>query len=227
MNFRTIGRKIVAIGRNYAEHAKELGNQVPTAPFYFLKPTSSYLSDGESIEIPKGQIVHHELELGVVVGKGGRDIASANAMSHVAGYVLALDMTCRSLQDEAKKQARPWSMSKGFDTFTPIGSFIPKDKVKDPHALKLWLKVDDKMRQNGTTADMIFKIPALIEYVSASMTLEEGDLILTGTPSGVGPVKPGEKLIGALSDASGSELASFKFGVIARPGSGIFGSGKI
>ncbi|KAJ7286504.1 hypothetical protein C8J57DRAFT_1287845 [Mycena rebaudengoi] len=122
---------IVAIGRNYSEHIKELGNTAPKEPFFFLKPTTSYVLSGGKVEIPSGIIAHHEVELGVVIGKGGRDISQANAESHVAGYALA---------DQVKKRGLPWSAAKGFDTFTPIGSFIPKDQISDPHALRLSLK---------------------------------------------------------------------------------------
>ncbi|TPX48591.1 hypothetical protein SeLEV6574_g01939 [Synchytrium endobioticum] len=228
LNLWLVGRKIIGIGRNYAEHAKELGNAVPTSPFFFLKPTSSYVTSGGNIEIPKGQVVHHEVELGVVMSHTGRDIPASTAMSYVAGYVLALDMTCRSLQDEAKKLTRPWSLAKGFDTFTPVSSFILKNKIEDPHNMNIWLKVDDKLTQNGVTSDMIFKIPALIEYISSAMKLEKGDVILTGTPQGVGPVLPGQKLMGGLKCiATGAELVpDFKFNVVARRGSGIWGSGQ-
>lgn len=111
-------------------------------------------------------------------------------MDHVAGYVLAIDMTARQLQDKAKKNGFPWTHAKGFDTFTPVSDFIPKQNVPNPHDLTLWLKVDDDLRQRGHTSDMVHKIPFLIAYISRIMTLEEGDLIITGTPDGVGPVPP-------------------------------------
>ncbi|KAJ7355846.1 hypothetical protein DFH08DRAFT_803785 [Mycena albidolilacea] len=159
-------------GRNYMEHVKELNNTAPKEPFFFLKPTTSYIPSGGKVEIPKGIVAHHEVELGVVIGKGGRDITQANAESHVAGYALAVDMTARNLQDQVKRRGLPWSAAKGFDTFTPIGSFIPKEQVADPHNLGLSLKINGAFKQNGTTADMIFKIPRLIEHISSIMTLE-------------------------------------------------------
>ncbi|KAN0025885.1 hypothetical protein ACTFIU_001647 [Dictyostelium citrinum] len=192
--FWETGRKIVAVGRNYAQHAKELGNEVPSEPFFFLKPTSSYLLQGTGpIEIPsESSDIHHEVELGVVIGKKGRDIDLNSAMDYVSGYTLALDMTSRDQQAIAKAKSLPWTVSKGYDTFCPISGFIPKDKIKDLNNVELWCSVDGQIKQKGNTNQMIFNVPHLIQYISSIMTLESGDLILTGTPSGVGPVKPGQ-----------------------------------
>jgi len=209
----------VAIGRNYSEHIKELNNATPKEPFFFLKPTTSYVTSGGKVEIPRGVIAHHEVELGLVIGKGGRDISQANAESHIAGYALAVDMTARNLQDEVKKKGLPWSAAKGFDTFTPIGSFIPKSSVADAHNLNISLKINGAFKQNGTTADMIFRIPRLIEHVSSIMALEEGDIILTGTPSGVGPVSPGDNVVCELADPStGKVLDTLNFSAETREG---------
>eukprot|EP01111_Echinosteliopsis_oligospora_P005310 TRINITY_DN18592_c0_g1_i1.p1 TRINITY_DN18592_c0_g1~~TRINITY_DN18592_c0_g1_i1.p1 ORF type:complete len:219 (-),score=68.86 TRINITY_DN18592_c0_g1_i1:215-871(-) len=188
-------KKIVAIGRNYAQHAKELGNAVPTKPFFFLKPTSSFVRQGQPILIPPsiGE-VHHEVELGVVIGKKGKDIKAENAFDYVSGYTIALDLTARDIQQAAKTKGMPWTEAKGYDTFTPIGDFIPKDKIPDPSNVELYLEINGKIKQKGSTKDMIFQIPQLIEAVSKVMTLEEGDIILTGTPEGVGPMFPGEKV---------------------------------
>ncbi|KAJ3042136.1 hypothetical protein HK097_002109 [Rhizophlyctis rosea] len=227
-NFTSQARKIVAIGRNYAEHAKELGNEVPKAPFFFLKPTSSFVTEPNAIEVPKGAVVHHEVELGLIIGKDGRDIPATQADSYIAGYFLALDMTARNLQDEAKKKGLPWSVAKGFDTFTPVGKFIEKSAIPNPDAFRLWLKIDGKSVQDGPTSDMMFKIPQLIEHVSSVMKLEKGDVILTGTPSGVGPVQPGQTLTGGIRPLNSSnDISTFSFPVINRPGSGLFGSGKL
>ncbi|EGN95676.1 hypothetical protein SERLA73DRAFT_113358 [Serpula lacrymans var. lacrymans S7.3] len=213
------GRKIVAIGRNYSEHIKELNNATPNQPFFFLKPTTSYLTSGGKVEIPSGIIAHHEVELGLIIGKNGRDISQADAESHIAGYALAVDMTARNLQDEVKKKGLPWSAAKGFDTFTPIGSFIPKSSVPDAHNLNLSLKINGSFKQNGTTADMIFRIPRLIEHVSSIMALEEGDIILTGTPSGVGPISPGDSIECELADpSSGKVLDTLTFSAETRQG---------
>ncbi|KAK7693896.1 hypothetical protein QCA50_003469 [Cerrena zonata] len=207
------GKKIVAIGRNYADHAKELNNAVPKEPFFFLKPTSSYLPSGRKLEIPRGILAHHEVELGLIIGKSGRDIPQASALSHVAGYALAVDMTARNLQDQVKKKGLPWSAAKGFDTFTPIGKYIPASAIPDPQNLNLSLKINGAIKQNGSTGDMIFRIPRLIEHVSSIMTLEEGDLLLTGTPSGVGPVQPGD-----VVESQGKELDTIKFDAVEREG---------
>lgn len=218
-SFATSGKKIIAIGRNFVEHVKELNNTVPKEPFFFLKPTTSYLANGGKIEIPRGVKAHHEIELGVVIGKGGRDIQESQADAHIAGYALAIDMTARNVQEDVKKRGLPWTTSKGFDTFTPVGHFIPKSSVPDPHNLNIWIKINDEFKQNGTTADMIFRIPRLISHVSSIMTLEEGDLILTGTPSGVGPVVPGDHVTAELSIPSSSEpLAALNFAAVQREG---------
>lgn len=147
-NFTLIGRKIIGIGRNYAKHALELGNAIPKTPMLFLKPTSSFVQQPHSIEIPKGCVVHHEciqiqikVELGVVIGKAGRDIKAIDAHSYIKGYVLALDMTARNIQDEAKKSGHPWTVAKGYDTFTPVGKFIETSAVRDESNLLLNLKV--------------------------------------------------------------------------------------
>lgn len=139
---------------------KELGNTVPTKPFFFLKPTTSFVRPGFPIEVPppcEKEGIHHEVELGVIIGKTGRDISSSKAMDFVGGYVLALDMTARNLQNQAKEKGLPWTTAKGFDTFCPIGDFIEKSKIKDPSNVELWLKVNGQIRQKGSTKDMIFK----------------------------------------------------------------------
>ncbi|CAO3628949.1 unnamed protein product [Cunninghamella echinulata] len=219
-NFFNTGRNIIAIGRNFSEHAKELGNAVPTSPFYFLKPTSTYLNNGGTIEIPKGCEVHHEVELAVVIGKTGRDIKKANAMDYVEGYALAIDLTARNVQNEAKKKGLPWSIAKGFDTFTPISEFIPKEKIVDDSNVNLWLKVNDTFRQNGNTKDMIFNVPSLIEFVSSIMKLQTGDVVLTGTPKGVGPIVHGDVVTcGLRVESDEKDLVDLKFNVKNRENS--------
>ncbi|CAG8439163.1 8868_t:CDS:10 [Acaulospora morrowiae] len=210
---------------NGHEHAKELGNAVPKQPFFFLKPTTSYLTQGGSIEIPKGATVHHEVELGVIIGKPGRDIRYENAFNYIVGYVLGIDMTARNIQDEAKKKGLPWCAAKGFDTFTPVGEFIPKDKIANPADVHLWLKVNDIMKQSGNTKNMIFDIPSLLEHISSIMKLEEGDLVLTGTPSGVGPVNAGDIVTAGLK-VGHKNLSTVEFPVITRRG-GYHGSVQI
>ena len=153
------------------------------------------------VKFPPGcKELHHEVELGVVIGKTGKNINEADAMDHVGGYALALDMTARDVQLESKQKGLPWTLAKGFDTATPISDFIPKTSIPDPGNVRLWLKVDEDMRQDGNTSAMIFKIPHLISYISQYMTLEEGDLILTGTPEGVSAVQPGQTITTGLGD---------------------------
>ncbi|CAD5183084.1 unnamed protein product [Musa acuminata subsp. malaccensis] len=195
------GTKIIAVGRNYAAHAKELGNAVPKVPVLFMKPTSSYLQNGGTIEVPHPlESLDHEVELAVVIGKKARDVTEASAMDYVGGYALALDMTAREIQSAAKSAGLPWTVAKGQDTFTPISAVLPRSMVVDPNNLELWLKVvDDEIKQKGSTKDMIFKLPFLVSHISSIMTLVEGDVILTGTPSGVGPVKIGQKITAGIT----------------------------
>ncbi|KAL6190947.1 PREDICTED: acylpyruvase FAHD1, mitochondrial [Fragaria vesca subsp. vesca] len=196
-----VGTKIIGVGRNYAAHAKELGNAVPKEPVLFLKPTSSYLENGGTIEIPHPlESLDHEVELAVVISKKARDVPQAKAMEYVGGYALALDMTAREIQATAKSAGLPWTIAKGQDTFTPISSVLSLATVPDPDDLELWLKVDGEVRQKGSTKDMIFKIPFLISHISSIMTLLEGDVILTGTPKGVGPVKAGQKITAGITN---------------------------
>ncbi|BEJ12072.1 hypothetical protein CspHIS471_0205320 [Cutaneotrichosporon sp. HIS471] len=217
--FRT-GRKCIAIGRNYADHAKELGNAVPKEPFFFLKPTSSYIGPGETVEIPKGVNCHHEVELGVVIGKNGRNISAADADSYIAGYTLAIDMTARNMQEAVKKKGLPWSAAKGFDTFCPVGPFIPKSKIGDTSKVGLTLSINGQVKQAGTTADMIFDVPHLISFVSGIMKLEEGDVILTGTPAGVSQVKPGDTVDVSITypGLEGEVLDKYEVKAVQREG---------
>lgn len=185
----------------FSEHAVELGNPVPSKPVVFFKPPSSIITEGHSIKIPEGcQKLHHEVELAVVIGTKGSRIPEESSMDHVDGYMLALDMTARDFQDEAKSKGQPWSLAKGFDTSCPVSRFLNKDEIKNPNSVGLWLKVNDQLRQEGNTSDMIFSIPYLISYLSKFFTLEPGDLILTGTPSGVGPVAKGDTIQAGLTD---------------------------
>ncbi|KXS20462.1 fumarylacetoacetate hydrolase domain-containing protein 1 [Gonapodya prolifera JEL478] len=225
--FFTRSRKIVAIGRNYADHAKELGNAIPKEPFFFLKPPSSLVASPGTVEIPKDVEVHHEVELAVIIGTGGRDIPASKALDHVAGYAVAFDLTARNVQDEAKRDRLPWTKAKGFDTFAPIGKFIPKEQVNDPSSLRLWCTVDGQVRQQGPTSDMIHPVSALISFASSIVTLQPDDIILTGTPSGVGAVTPGQILKGGLEAPDGQggwkTLDEIEFECVRRPGDGRYG----
>jgi len=210
-------RKIVAVGRNYAKHASELNNPVPTSPILFLKPSTSLLLSGRgSIQVPdECKVLHHEVELGVIIGKRGRNIPIDKVRTHIGGYVLALDMTARDLQEHAKKNGLPWAVAKGYDTFTAVSEVVRTEDVSDDSKVDLTLAVDGVTKQRGNTSEMLYSVPALIAYMSRIFTLDEGDLILTGTPEGVGPVRA-EQTITAAMLLGTRTLATIKFPLVAR-----------
>jgi 2-keto-4-pentenoate hydratase/2-oxohepta-3-ene-1,7-dioic acid hydratase in catechol pathway len=178
--------KILAVGRNYREHAKELDNVVPEEPLLFFKPPTAIIASGAPIVRPRGSWrVDFEGELGVVIGKTCRHATRENALSFVRGYTIVNDVTVRDLQ----KKDGQWTRAKGFDTFCPCGPVLVDDV--DPTKLRIVTKVDGVVKQDAPTSDMIFDIPTVIAVASRVMTLEPGDLIATGTPSGVGPIQPG------------------------------------
>ncbi|KTT02950.1 ureidoglycolate lyase [Pseudomonas rhizoryzae] len=182
--------KFICIGLNYADHAAEAGMAIPSEPIIFNKWTSAICGPNDAVEIPRGsQKTDWEVELGVVIGKGGRYIDEANALDHVAGYCVINDVSEREWQLE---RGGTWDKGKGFDTFGPLGPWlVTRDEVADPHALDLWLEVDGQRYQDGNTRTLIFKIPHLIAYLSRCMSLQPGDVISTGTPPGVGMgIKP-------------------------------------
>lgn len=165
------------------------------------------------MKVPKGcNELHHEIELGVIIGRKGSDIPVSEAMDYVGGYTIALDMTARDLQAKAKASGNPWSVAKGFDTACPVGTFIPKEQIPDAHNLRLWCEVNGRMRQDGNTSEMIHKIPQLVSFVSGWFTIEPGDVILTGTPAGAGQVVPGDQIQAGLGD----DLLRIKFQVIKK-----------
>jgi 2-keto-4-pentenoate hydratase/2-oxohepta-3-ene-1,7-dioic acid hydratase in catechol pathway len=189
--------KVVGLVGNYAKHRAEMGH-APEAPRdlqFFLKPSTALLPSGKAIVLPAGiGRVEHEVELAVVIGKAARKVAPADAMRHVLGYAVILDVTARELQAEAKKAGLPWDEAKGFDTFAPISAVVPKAKVKDPHDVLLTLRVNGQVRQQGSTSAMMTRIPEVVARLSRSMTLERGDVIATGTPEGVGPLFAGDRV---------------------------------
>lgn len=193
--------KIVCVGRNYREHVKELGHEVPPEPLLFLKPPSALLAPGRSVELPpESERVEHEGELAVVIGRPMRRVAAADALAHVAGITCANDVTARDLQ---KKDVQ-FTRGKGFDTFCPIGPWI-ETELGELASLGLKTRVNGETRQHGRVADMIWSVPELLAYASRVMTLLPGDVFLTGTPAGVGPLRPGDHVeieidrIGVLS----------------------------
>jgi len=193
--------KILAVGRNYADHNAEMGNAASVPPVLFLKPPSALVQDGGVVALPSGLgQVHHEIELVVVIGRTGRAIAEKDALDHVYGYAVGLDLTLRDLQSEAKKKGEPWDLAKGFDGSAPVSHVIPKESAGNVAALALTLDVNGERRQNGSTAQMLHGVAGLVAYASRWITLHRGDLLFTGTPSGVGPVVAGDRLEGRLSD---------------------------
>jgi 2-keto-4-pentenoate hydratase/2-oxohepta-3-ene-1,7-dioic acid hydratase in catechol pathway len=192
---------LFCIGRNYAEHAKELNNPIPDRPVVFTKPLTTLLSDGGTVVLPHvTSDVHHEVELVVAIGTGGKHIPVESALNHVAGYAIGLDMTARDIQTSLKAKSHPWELAKGLDTFAPLGNFVPAASIPDPSALRLELRVNGEVRQSGTTADMLNTIPSLISFLSSYFTLHPGDLIFTGTPAGVSAVNDGDVLEASLEN---------------------------
>lgn len=192
---------IFCIGRNYAEHAKEMGTPVPEVPMVFLKPTSAVCYDGDTVFIPKQSgNVHHEVELVVAIGKTGKNISEKDAPNFICGYGIGIDFTARDIQNKAKEKGHPWSVAKGFDTFAPLGNFVPQSAIPNPQELSISLSVNGKTKQNGHTSDMIFSVSHLIAYLSSVFTLNSGDLIFTGTPDGVGRVNSGDILEARLGE---------------------------
>lgn len=190
----TVG-KILCLGQNYASHAKEMGGKPSTTPIIFLKPSSAIIGDGDPIVLPKiSNDVHHEVELTVLIGRKGKNIPQSRAYEYVEGYGIGLDMTMRDKQKEAKNAGNPWSIAKGFDTSAALSAFVPKALVKDPHALEIMLKVNGQIRQHSNTSNMIFSIDFILAFLSSIFTLEEGDVIYTGTPEGVGAVVSGDTI---------------------------------
>ncbi len=193
--------RLFCIGQNYADHAREMGSvATPQAPFFFTKWAQAVVPGGTTIAYPpQTQDYHHEVELVVALASGGRDIAEADALTHVFGYAVGLDMPRRDLQAEAKGKGRPWDVAKNVEQSAPLGAIRPAAEIGHPASGAITLSIDGTVRQRGDLADMVLGVPALIAHVSRFYTLGAGDLIFTGTPAGVGPVRPGERLIGAIA----------------------------
>jgi len=199
-------QRIFCVGRNYAEHAKELGNAMPAAgatPIIFMKPVTSLVKGG-TLNLPKGLgAVHHEMELVVALGRGGGDIAESAALGHVAGATLGLDLTLRDEQARLKQAGHPWELAKAFDDAAALGTFTAAAGL-DLKALDMLCTVNGQVRQNGNTRDMLFPVATIIAFLSTRWRLLPGDLIYTGTPSGVGPLRPADRI-----ELTSSKLGSF------------------
>lgn len=251
-NYLRSARKVICIGRNFAAHIKELENPTPKQPFFFLKPTSAIITpidannerkvlpkdssyhglndDGTNpspIYIPKGIIVHHEVELGLVIDKyisnaEASKFKAEDVYDSISGVFLALDLTARNVQDEAKKKGLPWSIGKGFDSFLPVSHFISKDqfineKKNIQNAFRLKCSVNGTLRQDGTTDLMLNHLNKIIQHISTTMSLEPGDLVLTGTPAGVGELHPGDAIRSELYYHD-TKLVDMEFNCEERPG---------
>jgi fumarylpyruvate hydrolase len=192
-----VGR-IYCVGRNYAEHAREMGHDPEREPpFFFMKPADAIVANGAAIPFPQvTRDLHHEIEMIVAIGKDGADIPVDKALDHVFGYGVGLDMTRRDLQGEAKKMGRPWEMGKAFDNSAPCTALKTVTMVGHPAKGAIWLKVNGAVKQKGDLAEMIWNVPEMISYLSKLVTLRAGDVIMSGTPAGVGPVKAGDRLEG-------------------------------
>jgi len=192
-----VGR-IFCVGRNYAEHAREMGYDPDREPpFFFMKAPSSIVQNGSTVDYPVGtKDVHHEIEMVVAIGRGGKNIPVEKALEHVWGYGVGLDMTRRDIQGQAKKMGRPWEMSKSFDQSAPCSALRPASEIGHPSKGAIRVKVNGEVKQHGDLSQQIWSVPEQIAYLSGLVTLQPGDLIFSGTPSGVGPVNKGDRLEG-------------------------------
>ena len=195
--------RIYCVGRNYEEHAKEMGFTGREPPFFFLKPADTIVvaAPGQTAHIPYPTLtnnLHHEIELVVAIGKGGRDITAADAAQHIFGYAVGLDMTRRDLQTEMKKQGRPWCIGKSYDQSAPIGAITPAAQAGDIGQAAIWLQVNGSDRQRSHVSKLIWNVAETIEHLSQAWELQPGDLIYTGTPEGVAAVSRGDTMVGGI-----------------------------
>jgi len=202
--------RVFCIGRNYVEHVRELSNIMPTKPVVFIKPASCLVGPGEKINFPKhGSELHHEVEIVVRVGREGRVRTEEEALSFISSLTVGLDLTLRDVQKDLKQKGLPWEVAKAFEQSAPIGNFIPYDGLLDLKDISFGCKVNEIERQRGNTGDMIFSIERLLVELSKIWLLRPGDLIYTGTPSGVGPLK-----IGDLIEVESDPIGSFSWSIV-------------
>jgi len=204
-------RRVYCVGRNYADHAREMGhNPDREPPFFFSKPADAVIPASGSVPYPSlTQELHYEVELVVAIGVGGKDIAPEDALEHVWGYTVGVDLTRRDLQAQAKKAGRPWDLSKGFDASAPTNPLLPVSLVGHPAEGSIWLKVNGEQRQHGDLSEQIWQVPEVISYLSQAIELQPGDLIYTGTPAGVGEIKPGDVVTGGINN-----IGTFRFAIV-------------
>ncbi|KAK4467818.1 hypothetical protein MN116_008742 [Schistosoma mekongi] len=210
-NLKSVCRKIVAVGRNYLDHTKELGNKVESSPIIFIKPSSCIIEEGEQIKVPNGATeVHHEVELGLVIGKSLTNIKAEEVHAAILGYVIALDLTDRTLQNQLCSSGLPWTLAKCFDTACPVGPVLPLTSLPASFLTsrqefqkinnEIWLKVNKIERQRSKLNMMIWTPADLVSVITRRISLEYGDLVLTGTPAGVGPLKSGDEIEASLDN---------------------------
>ncbi len=204
-------RRVYCVGRNYVAHAQEMGFTGREPPFFFLKPPDAVVPvpEGESIEIDYPTLtkdLHHEIELVVAIGEGGRQIRAADAMRHVYGYAVGLDMTRRDLQTEMKKQGRPWCIGKAFDQSAPIGAIVPAASAGDIARARIALEVNGETRQQSDVSQLIWNIGEILEHLSKAWELAPGDLVMTGTPEGVAAVVRGDRMKGTVDGLPSIEV---------------------
>ena len=194
--------KIICIGRNYAEHAKEMKSEVPTEPVYFMKPDTSLLKEGDFYIPEFTKDLHHEIELVLKISKAGKHIEEQFAHKYYDEIGLGIDFTARDIQTKCKEKGLPWEKAKAFDNAAPIGDFVKKEELGDLNNINFELKINGESRQVGNSKDLIFSFDKVISYISQFVTLKTGDLIYTGTPEGVGQVKIGDKMEGFINGKS-------------------------
>ena len=191
--------KIVCVGWNYKSHVSELKSKLPEVPTIFFKPVSCLIGDGDEIVIPEGVTnVQHEVELALIYGKRCKDVSEKDAMSYISHAAVFNDVSARDMQWKARNEGNTWDLSKGIDTFGPISDPIPVEQAGDLQNLDLELTVNGEIRQKGNTSNMIFTLPWLISYVSGYITMEEGDILITGTPEGVSEIRPGDTVVARI-----------------------------
>ena len=193
-------RRIFCVGRNYAAHAREMGKDPDRdPPFFFSKPADTIVASGATIPYPPlTKNLHHEIELVVAIGKDGAGISVQSALTYVWGYAVGIDLTRRDLQEDAKANGRPWDWSKGFDFSAPCAPVVPVSVVGHPGSGRIWLSVNDELRQDADISELIWPVSDIIAYCSEGVSLRQGDLIFTGTPAGVGALRPGDQVRGGI-----------------------------
>ena len=201
-------RRVYCVGRNYAEHAREMGHD-PTRepPFFFLKPADVLTPSGRVVQYPPKTVdLHHEIELIAAIGRGGAEISQDDALRHVFGYAVGIDLTRRDLQAEAKRLSRPWEVGKVFDGAAPVSTITRAEESGHPVSGRIWLAVNGETRQNGDLSQMIWTVPEIVSELSTLFTLEPGDLVFTGTPAGVAPLVRGDRVTGGIDGVGSIEI---------------------